>query len=280
MRPTLYKFFPLGEQDYYLERLNRLFQGLIYFSSPVQFNDPFEMSPLWAPPKREEIEQLDVNIGDETYLLSKSTINKIIRRVSEEMRARPGAAVSRDWLESIGVLCLTSKSDDLLMWSHYASSHTGVCIGFDSACPPFNTARQIGYNEERPSISTLALERCEDELVKNVLFSKSRHWQYEAEWRCIKRPVRTDELRYYQELSQSEPASVSEIANLLATQGGPGQYEFDPGAIRRIYLGARMEPKHRQKIIDLLKEHNVTARLFQMVLDPRYFRLNAEKVRP
>jgi hypothetical protein len=51
------------------------------------------------------------------------------------------------------------------------------------------------------------------------LCTKSPHWRYEAEWRCLKRPIRNQELQYYQKLTKNEPNKNDEIAELLATEG-------------------------------------------------------------
>jgi len=62
-------------------------------------------------------------------------------------------------------------------------------------------------------------------------------------------------------------------------EGGPGQYEFETEAVRRIYLGARMDPAYRERLIDILGRFGIKSRLYQMSLDPRYFRLNSEKTK-
>ena len=31
----------------------------------------------------------------------------------------------------IGILCFSRNWDNLLFWSHYGASHTGICLGFD-----------------------------------------------------------------------------------------------------------------------------------------------------
>jgi hypothetical protein len=177
------------------------------------------------------------------------------------------------------VLCLTTKPDNLLMWAHYASNHSGICIGFDSGLPPFDAAREVKYAEERPSVAVLHQDRPYAEVLEQVLFTKSRHWEYEAEWRCVKRPVRQGELQYYQQILGQDPTLEDEIADLLASEGGAGQYEFAPSALRRIYLGARIGVGMRRRILDLVDKHRVGARLMQMELDSRYFQLNAGRLR-
>jgi hypothetical protein len=93
----------------------------------------------------------------------------------------------------------------------------------------------------------------------------------------LKRPIRNQELQYYQKLTKNEPNKNDEIAELLATEGGPGQYEFNPLAIQRIYFGACMSVEWQQKVIDMQCRVGNTARIYQMDLDPRYFKLQATK---
>jgi len=278
MKPTLYKYFPL-QSEQHLERLERVFQGWIYFSSPIHFNDPFEMSPRLSAPSREDFEEIVDRAGIPLDQLTRSAREKVFRGLSTQIESRAQPAITKEWMQSLGVLCLTSNSEDLLMWAHYASNHTGVCLGFDSAAAPFHSARLVKYEEERPRIRAIDLSREDDDLIEKVLFTKSPHWAYESEWRCIKREVRDDELFFYQKIIEAEPHRQIEIANLLAMEGGPGQYEFETNSLRRIYLGARMDPVYRERLIECLDRFGIKSRLYQMSLDPRYFRLNSTKTK-
>lgn len=276
MNGLLYKYFPL-DSDEHLSRIERVLKGWLYFSSPTTFNDPFEMRPLLAPPTRDDFDEVVNRIGLGAGILSKSAQNKTFRAVAQGMQTAANPAVAQEWLDSIGVLCLTTKSDDLLMWAHYASNHMGLCIGFEPSLKPFVNAREVQYEEDRPKVRTLELERQDEDLLKRVLCTKSPHWRYESEWRCLKRPIRNQELNYYQDLTKNEPNKNDEIAELLATEGGPGQYEFNPHAIQRIYFGSRMSVEWQQKVIDMQFRVGNTARIYQMDLDPRYFKLQATK---
>src|SRR5580658_7168634 len=40
-------------------------------------------------------------------------------------------ALVADFRDRIGLLCFSRNWDNLLMWSHYGASHTGICLGFD-----------------------------------------------------------------------------------------------------------------------------------------------------
>lgn len=277
MKQTLYKYMPIQSEEA-LERLVAILRGRIYYSSPASFNDPFEMSAIFDAPDQDEVMALLDGTGPLADLhLSKSARAKIYRQV----RATLGTnrVVSREWIESIGVLCLTSSPDDLLMWAHYAQNHTGICLGFDSGFEPFSTAQPVRYQEGRARVAPLDTASREQQLVEKVLFVKSPHWRYESEWRCIKRPVRDDEKAYYRDLYRQQPDKCDDIVQLLASEGGPGHYEFDVSALRRIYFGARMGPEWKKRVVAAVDTDTPFVKLHEMSLDNRYFRLNAQKLR-
>src|ERR1039458_5449854 len=91
------------------ERLD-VIEGLeVYFSSPSKFNDAFD-----------------------TYHLLPPTSNPKIKVGRSKLR------------NEMGVLCVTDRPDNHMMWVNYASNHTGFVIGFDSASPFFeDDGRQL-----------------------------------------------------------------------------------------------------------------------------------------
>lgn len=99
---------------------------------------------------------------------------------------------------NLGILCLTEKMDDPLMWAHYASSHTGFVVGFDAANPFFdrrndkadilNTVKAVRYMATRPAFSGFSdfpSEEITSELLEITLYSKHNAWAYEKEWRMV-----------------------------------------------------------------------------------------------
>ena len=91
--------------------------------------------------------------------------------------------------DHLGALCLSEVPDSLLMWSHYASSHAGFVLEFDSRNDHFHRQesdedelrhlRRIQYRDARPSAALSDLDPVEMFLVKSV------HWAYEREWRML-----------------------------------------------------------------------------------------------
>lgn len=128
--------------------------------------------------------------------------------------------------QSFGVLCLSECPDDILLWSHYADSHRGLCLEFDVAGQPtvFPRLHKVKYAQEYPDISSdfpdllglfqvkrggemseilLAVadilagdlagdaqrEPSEHRAALSVarwFYVKSCHWAYEREWRCLR----------------------------------------------------------------------------------------------
>ena len=116
-----------------------------------------------------------------------------------------------DKIEDAGIACFTSKPDNILMWSHYADYHAGMCIGYDR-----EKLKDIGWRDriskEEPANGTN--EDCiSAELFKAIyvesypislgheykddcitVCSKYSDWSYEDEYRlvslrAIKRPL-------------------------------------------------------------------------------------------
>jgi hypothetical protein len=74
------------------------------------------------------------------------------------------------------VCCLTPSDENLLMWSHYAENHTGICLRFDTHVEPFLGAFEVSYRNVLP-VSTLP--DCGTDVAVNALLVKSDVWAYE-----------------------------------------------------------------------------------------------------
>lgn len=93
----------------------------------------------------------------------------------------------------LGVLCLSKNSNQPLMWAHYADSHKGLMIEFDTAHATFNRQRSAAddFGHLRPvSYSTLRPELTMHTFDGNNAFevfalTKADPWKYEEEIRLI-----------------------------------------------------------------------------------------------
>jgi Protein of unknown function (DUF2971) len=81
------------------------------------------------------------------------------------------------------------------MWSHYADSHRGFVIGFDSDNPFFHREKprtmtpldEVRYSNKRPVMPPFD-EITPENTHELVFLTKSEHWAYEEELRMFAQP--------------------------------------------------------------------------------------------
>ncbi|MDD2356451.1 MAG: DUF2971 domain-containing protein [Thiovulaceae bacterium] len=98
------------------------------------------------------------------------------------------------FIDKKAVICFCENNDNMLMWSHYADYHKGICIGYDSSIfqkaftgDEFNLQRyqNISYTHSvNINIDEFDGQQlwCE---INKLMSTKSIDWAYEKEWRVI-----------------------------------------------------------------------------------------------
>ncbi|WP_444906683.1 DUF2971 domain-containing protein [Microbulbifer sp. SSSA008] len=140
------------------------------FTQPGVFNDPFEGQKSSASMlKILEMHNENGAITEQIGHLKKNGINLVY--------------------DDIGVLCLTTKPDNLLMWSHYAQNHEGFVLELDITHPFFNQKIKKHGSENICSYTGTPLkvqyrtDRYEgswtNDSTHNALLVKSVEWSYE-----------------------------------------------------------------------------------------------------
>jgi hypothetical protein len=194
---VLYKYF-------HIERRGLLHDGLIRFTQPREFNDPFELHPSFDLMSRADIAALPEVPGEPgshqmTPEVMAAMLNSVLPGLREQMARHAGQEgaymldnnrMAQSSLNSqYGILCLTEVPDSLLMWAHYANSHNGFVLQFDETDPFFAPSQHEGlslelkpveYSPQRPVLSYSTLHS------HDVFYRKSPEWAYEREWRIIK----------------------------------------------------------------------------------------------
>lgn len=145
----------------------------IHFSRPEQFNDPFDCQM--------EYERVVNELSSKNGLTNKASIALL----SEQLKQK---------LTNLGICCFCRAKKNQIMWSHYANSHKGICIGFNknfllSDIPNVNVEDVI-YQSEHPLHSiTEHVEHGTGDLLDTVitplLKTKYSYWKYERETRFI-----------------------------------------------------------------------------------------------
>jgi hypothetical protein len=210
--------------------LEQLCYDQVYYADPATFNDPLdclpvvetdllkaELEPLLAQlvvkrsakeidaamkkvrlrgdnatARRNKLTESEARIllGEINY----NATNPEVEDAEAYIRGALSFAIERELRKTheTGVLCLSSKFDSPLMWSHYADQHRGVCVEYDVSELIPQGLHKVSYGE---SCKVLASQIRDwvfyDNLVaqqaidKACLLTKSTQWAYENEWRLL-----------------------------------------------------------------------------------------------
>lgn len=241
--PRLYKYFAPDRVSFFSDLRVR-------YSQLGAFNDPFEGRPeITSLSNKEDIlsvvnSALPVEIRqayDQLPSHVQATITYSQVRELADHFAKAQESETLAMMQSIGVMagsfftgkidqllgvfCLSEVPDSLLMWAHYATSHTGFVVEFDAMHPSFHEQksdeddlrhiRRVYYRESRPSAPLSSMSAIE------LFLAKSGHWSYEREWRIV-RP----------------------LADAVTTVAGHAYpialFDVPPSAVTGVIMGSRM----------------------------------------
>jgi len=208
-RDFLYKYRPLiGEDESHINEhtLKILEKGELFFSKPSQFNDPFDTKinldiNVTEPELRAYYSRLLTQQGEPL-----NRLDAIIDKVNSGEINLEEIALKNTQPDYFNIFCLSKDEKNILMWSHYAKDHTGICIGFkihkkfnsmnikisSSYTPPPSVADlvsdlvpaiYINYCTNRPK----PYNHFKDNLKELELhfMTKSKLWEYEQEVRIM-----------------------------------------------------------------------------------------------
>lgn len=133
MTDLLYKYLSLDKGN--SEWVESIFvKNQLWFSKPGDFNDPFDCaiglttegtSDEWFKFIQRKARDLGVCTGSPAKRLMRAK-QLVDGKKYQEMQFDI-ATKSRS---EVGVCCLSATRDNLLMWAHYAASHTGLVLEF------------------------------------------------------------------------------------------------------------------------------------------------------
>lgn len=153
---------------------------VVWVSDPKNFNDPFEYTFHLEPDLSYKATRLrNKSATRSNYLEKQKELIENLKRV---------------FLIG-GILSLSESNAVSLMWSHYADSHKGFCVGYErrennllgsDKCLPVNYGT---FPELKLSEFFEALETRQEELARSLfkmmVLSKDPNWRYEREWRIL-----------------------------------------------------------------------------------------------
>lgn len=127
-------------------------------------------------------------------------VNELVRKNKKSFLKKMMKTVD-DAKENALISCFSKRNDSMLMWSHYAVAHRGVCIEYNR--PSGIDFKDVVYQKKRPTmklykavshaiaLDILQRKETEEELTKELsdmldpFFVKSEDWKYEEEVRCL-----------------------------------------------------------------------------------------------
>jgi len=182
------------------ERLSILTKNEFHFSIPDEFNDPFD-SRFFSQFKGSKAEwekyaNNNFDIENKNFLLD--SLKGVNYKQSE---------IDRIFLHTTYteypfiVCCFSASKENILMWSHYANQHKGICLGFKSILINdeyfFEMEDNVnkGLNPKKAKLCEVKYQKGKPNIynpVKNKFHSqdsfyltKSKLWNYEHEYRIL-----------------------------------------------------------------------------------------------
>lgn len=242
--PRLYRYRAPNEWT-----LKEVSEQRMYATHPDAFNDPFEYhAPLhWS---MSAIYELAKKYARENGCSADDLI--------AEMKTFPSDYVPNILSEGVkrirnqtGIVCLSAARDSIRMWSYYADSHKGVCLGFDTSEGTFRTAMKVNYQNPNASLDAgQALANDASALAAHVSLRKAAEWEFEQEYRI----------------------PIGQI------EENPRAMPFSASSLVEIRLGAKIEPIFREQLMQAVSQLPKKPKLIQMKCDYNRFLLIEELI--
>jgi len=241
--PYLYKYRSLHP----MKRIKQILaDNRLWCSSPASFNDPF-----------------DCKVGS-LGTLDQTSLKKMIKDTLETGVAPSGAEArladgDRDAYKEVsvglqkrvdrcGILSLCKHSDNILLWSHYADTHRGICLEFSTSEWPSLRCRALPviYSRQRPSVN-FTPEWDKKQFFQDIALTKHASWCYEKEWRFV-------------ELD------------------GEGFVNFPATALTGVIFGCEVQKSKLNAVMRYIKKRTQRPAIYRAFRDEREFKLVLEQI--
>lgn len=251
-----YKYRSMAEAGVikWVERI--VLHNELYFAPAKTFNDPFDLRPVFSfdAPKAMQVKEYErlskryepglnreQRRAQAKEVVKNSLSRKNIKATEEVIQTQHARVLNED----VGVYCVSTKHDDILMWSHYADYHRGICLEFDGEAQLMAHAHRVLYSQKRVPIYAYSDDK--DASMTKALLTKSVHWEYEKEWR------------------------------LINYQSGPGTVKFRPENLTGIVIGALASEDTVALIKQWVKARSRALDIYQASLSKTDYALEIKK---
>jgi len=229
----LYKYQSLRTKSNREHTLRIITHNEIYFAKRKEFNDPFDCNfhiscDVDFNTYKTRLRQLNPNMSKEE--IDRQTRKEIQTKIIKRRERKVNSDIRRI-TDKVGIFSMSAKRDDILMWSHYADHHKGICIEFKTThgklfgCDILN----VEYDVKYPKFTVC--DDANEEFVKRFARTKFSDWSHEEEWRI-----------FYRET---------------------GCQIFPPEEISGVILGSRISKKNKEFVLKCLSKSNCKAKLYE-----------------
>ena len=265
---VLYRYQPVRP-----DAIDLIKRARLWFSDPARFNDPFDILPSFHQEAQRYRQVLDEDrereywqnpsiSGSRTGFLS-STEGLLNAQVAKLVR-RDQRQFKRDLCKAFRVTCFSAISNHLLMWSHYANGHRGICFGLRPSHIPVTPEQ--GYRWKIAYRSNRSANQPRNAPI--IALSKSKEWRYEREWRIL---MAKEDLQGGRRPIFQGSRRTTEQGHFLALPWS---------AFESVRFGAEIEPKDKARILKLLSSpERSRIRIIQMHLSYSKYCLEEEILR-
>lgn len=228
-----------------------LLKQTLLFSTPETFNDPFDCNEKLFKINFDDF-LVDEVISNYSNQISRQERRKFKRDLKDPKTLSNILIKERNKFK---IACFSEINNEILMWSHYADKHSGICIGFNF--PPkyeekfiLSTVKYI--DQIKPMDGKADVER----VILYWLTSKSIRWNYEQEIRAITK---------------------------TKSQDNHELIHFDSKYIKEIIFGCNVTDKKVNYAISKIKHSSLDLNKIEikrMRIDESNFLLKVEKIKP
>lgn len=258
-----------------LRTLKILKNNMFYFSYPYEFNDPFDGRQFchfegnkdeWRAHYNKEKDE----IKRKQSLDLMESINYDPKRIDEMYKF-----VNNDNRYHYIVYCLSELNDSILMWTHYASQHSGLCLGFKSTNEDgkyyldmeekvnlFNPTHKallskVQYQDSYPNIVNPVKNK--NYSYESFQLAKSQSWEYEKEYRVL---------------------IHSKSFNCYKNKYKKRSFKFKREILSEVIFGIRMEYAEMKEISDIVTDiyinQGIDVKLYKAKMNEYNYGINFE----
>lgn len=173
---SLFKFYGINRYS-----LSSLIRRHVWLAARESLNDPFEMRVFH--PTRESDERLMTILAAGWRKMGQDLSKPEVRDRYDAFKQ--AMLKAGDEIQNCGIFSMSSSPYELLMWSHYADQHKGICVQYArTKNNDLGEALRVDYSDEvAPFLKLVQDGGSIGHAGAEILKRKSRCWQYEREWR-------------------------------------------------------------------------------------------------